>query len=356
MLAMVEEAASDAPEEPTIPSLDPSVAKASVSENGSQSISAAAQPLTVGPGLYLFRVRSGAPTTSAGRTDIPLPAVNLTVVPDGSPGNVEFMSAPNGSGTWLRNPSDMVVARVADGVATLLLTSLRNPGGPLLSIEVERLGKQEIPAEPDAAITEASVAGLSTPIDEPLSSPGLRAELCLHIQRRGDRVFTTPAWAGFRGERIWIESFSINPLEIISVDQIEYKGLTATGYETPWLSKGTLCGTRGKSMPLLGFAVRLKPQSGGQLFDCEYTGAFLSGAVVGPCRNGAPCVSAQSDDPLEAMQLRIIERFEEVCPLPGQPSVEPTSHLRRRSGRSGKSVRSTPPSTVQMDAPAVART
>jgi GT2 family glycosyltransferase len=358
MLALVQEGepGSDGPEAPTIPPPDPSVAKDPVSEIGDQSLSAAAQPLTVGPGLYLFRVRSGTPTTSAGRTDIPLPAVNLTVVPDGSPGNVEFMSAPSGSGTWLRNPSDMVVARVADGVATLLLTSLRNPDGPLLSIEVERLDKRETRAEPDAVTTEASEEGASTPTDEPLSPPGLRAELCLHIQRRGDRVFTTPAWAGFRGERIWIESFSINPLEMISTDQIEYKGLTATGYETPWLSKGTLCGTRGKSMPLLGFAVRLKPQSDGQLFDCEYTGAFLSGAVVGPCRNGAPCVSAQSDDPLEAMQLRIIERLEEVCPLPGQPSVEPASQLRRRSGRSGKSLRSTPPSTVQRDAPVVART
>jgi GT2 family glycosyltransferase/glycosyltransferase involved in cell wall biosynthesis len=357
MLAMVDEGepGSDGAEAPTILSPDPSVARDPVSEIGNQSLSAAVQPLTVGPGLYLFRVRSVTPTTSAGRTDIPLPAVNLTVVPDGSPGNVEFMSAPSGSGTWLRNPSDMVVARVADGVTTLLLTSLRNPDGPPLSIEVERLGKQETPAGPDAVISEASEGGSSAPTEEPLSPPGLRAELCLHIQRRGDRVFTTPAWAGFRGERIWIESFSINPLEMISTDQIEYKGLTATGYETPWLSKGTLCGTRGKSMPLLGFAIRVKPRSGGQLFDCEYTGAFLSGAVVGPCRNGAPCVSAQSDDPLEAMQLRILERLEEVCPLPGQPSVEPTSYLRRRSGRSGKSVRSTPPSTPQRDAPAVAQ-
>jgi len=112
---------------------------------------------------------------------------------------------------------------------------------------------------PPTAVVQTEDTNPSTPTGELPSPPGLRAELSMHIQRRGDRLFITPAWAGFRGERIWIESFSINPLELIGADQIEYKGLSGTGYETPWLSKGAPCGTRGKSMPLLGFAVRLKP-------------------------------------------------------------------------------------------------
>jgi len=357
MLAMVEEGepGGDSREAIKAASPEPSAPpKDQVAEVTNQTVSAAAQPITVGPGLYLFRVRSATPTASAGRTDLILPAVNLTVLPDSSAGNVEFMSAPGGNGGWLRHPTDLVVARVAERAATLLLISLRAPDGPLLSIEVERLDKHETPAMPGAIVAAADDARSSTPTSELPSPPGLRAELSLHIQRRGDRLFTTPAWAGFRGERVWIESFSISQLEFIGADQIEYKGLTATGYETPWLSKGVACGTCGKSMPLLGFAIRLKPQSGSRPFDCEYTGAFLSGTIIGPCRNGAPCVSTQSDDPLEAIQLRIVERHEAVRPQPEQPSTDKRPHPRRHSGRNGKSARSVPASVERKEAPAPA--
>jgi GT2 family glycosyltransferase/glycosyltransferase involved in cell wall biosynthesis len=333
--------------EPSVPSLDPAV------EIRNQPLSAAAQPLTIAPGLYLFRVRQSTPAMSTLRTDGVLPAVNLTVLPDGATGNVEFMSAPGGSGSWLRRPTDMVVARIAERAATLLLTSLRTTDGPHLSIAVERLDKHETPAVAGEAVAEAGETSSPTPTGELPSPPGLQAELSVHIQRRGDRSFTTPAWAGCRGEKIWIESFAINPLEAIAADQIEYKGLTASGYETPWLSKGMPCGSRGKSMPLLGFAIRLKPQSPSQVYHCEYSGAFLSGAIVGPCYNGAPCVSAQPDDPLEAIQLRILEHLEATPPLE-LPSIEKKLQPRRRSRSNGKSVRPVRISTERKEAPTLA--
>jgi GT2 family glycosyltransferase/glycosyltransferase involved in cell wall biosynthesis len=356
MLAMAQEATmrGDAPEATTAPLFPRSTPlEDQPPEISTQALSAAAHPITIGPGLYLFRVRSGSPTASARTADIALPAVNLTVVPGGSTGKVEFMTAPGGNGSWLCQPSDMVVARVTERAATVLLTSLRAPGGPLLSIEVERLDKHESPPLPPEAAAEAGDTNPSPPTGELPSPPGLRAELCVHVQRRGDHLFTTPAWAGFRGERIWIESFSINPFELISADQIEYKGLTATGYETPWLSKGAPCGTRGRSMPLLGFAVRLKPLSGGQLYDCEYSGAFLSGLVVGPCRNGAPCVSTQSDDPLEAIQLRIVERLDAVRAPPVQRSIDKRPRPRRGAGRSGKSGPLAAVAAEREEAPAI---
>jgi GT2 family glycosyltransferase len=357
MLEMAEDdnIRGDAPEAITPPSSEQSAPFDDRSaEPSSQALSAEAHPITLEPGLYLFRIRSGAPTAPPGTAGIALPAVNLTVVPNGSTGNVEFMSAPGGKGSWLCRPSDMIVARVAEQAATLLLTSLRVPGGPLLSIEVERLGKHEIPAAPRAAAASAGNTNRSPQTSELPSPPGLRAELSVHIQRRGDRLFTTPEWAGCRGERIWIESFWINPLDSIGAEQIEYKGLVATGYETPWLSKGAPCGTRGKSMPLLGFAVRLKAPSGSQLYDCEYSGAFVSGAVVGPCRNGAPCVSTQADDPLEAIQLRIVERRDAVGPPRVQQSADQKPHPRQRVGRNGKSSHVTPASTKSGEAPAIA--
>jgi hypothetical protein len=75
--------------------------------------------------------------------------------------------------------------------------------------------------------------------------------------------------------------------------------------ETDWLPGGSLCGTRGENTPLVGFAVRPKAIAGGARLDCEYSGYFQSGALVGPCRNGAPCLSETANDPLEGIQLRI---------------------------------------------------
>ena len=108
-------------------------------------------------------------------------------------------------------------------------------------------------------------------------------------------------------------------------------------------------------MPLLGFAVRLKPPSDSQLYDCEYSGAFVSGAVVGPCRNGAPCVSTQADDPLEAIQRRIVERRDAVGPPPVQQSAVQKPRPRQRVGRNGKSSHVAPDSTKRSEAQAIAR-
>ena len=224
MLAIAEDdkIRGDAPDALTAPSSERSTPLENQSaEPNSQTLSAEAHPITVGPGLYLFRVRSSTPTAPPRTAGLALPAVNLTVVANGFTGNVEFMSAPGGKGSWLCQPSDIIVARVAEQAATLLLTSLRVPDGPLLSIEVERLDRCEIPVASPAAVVPAGDTNRSPPASELPSPPGLRAELPVHIQRRGDRLFTTPEWAGCRGERTWIESFWINPLESIGAEQIE---------------------------------------------------------------------------------------------------------------------------------------
>ena len=113
------------------------------------------------------------------------------------------------------------------------------------------------------------------------------------------------AWAGRVGRGVWIEAFSILPLETLQPSDIEYKGLTANGFETPWLSNNQVCGTRGMGISLVGFAVRLKSSPGSVLYQCEYFGQFQSGIMVGPCRNGAPCRSTDEGDSLECIQVRI---------------------------------------------------
>ncbi len=129
----------------------------------------------------------------------------------------------------------------------------------------------------------------------------------LHIEREGDRRFVAEGWVGNRGRRLRIEAFSIRPLEALASGDIEYKAFGPNGRETPWVTDAKLCGTRGRGMPLTGFAVRLAPHLRDR-FDVVYEGSFFASGVAGPCRNGEPCMGKLFDDPLEAMHLRLIER------------------------------------------------
>jgi hypothetical protein len=65
---------------------------------------------------------------------------------------------------------------------------------------------------------------------------------------------------------------------------------------------------QGISVPLVGFAMRLKPGPATAAFDCEYFGYYRSGVTVGPLRNGSPCRSMVANDPLEGIQIRIVKR------------------------------------------------
>ena len=130
------------------------------------------------------------------------------------------------------------------------------------------------------------------------------------MRNRGDVPFPDGAWAGVLGEGLWIESFSVVPLEKLNPGDLEYKGLTATGVESPWVSGGAPCGTKGKGVALVGFAVRVKPQADGTRYECSYSAAFLSGARIGPMTDGDPCVSDHQHDPLEAISVTIFAKSE----------------------------------------------
>src|SRR5262249_4597579 len=139
-------------------------------------------------------------------------------------------------------------------------------------------------------------------------------EILLHIERAGDRLFPGRGWVGALGRKLRIEAFSIRPLEAIAPDDIEFKGFLPRGGETQWVQGGLLCGTRGRRLPLTGFAVRLAPRPASR-FDVVYQGSFFSEGIAAPQRNGQPCRPASdADDPLEAMNIRILEKEAEKTP------------------------------------------
>ena len=283
---------------------------------------AVARLIALEEGFYAFTLAGGAIWAGAA-PGFALPAVHISTPPDQADA-IEITDIYGQPAAWLGERHATVFVKSPAGGAVALVTAYpaRDPAHPPVNLEIRRLdaagfaeplpGQEQSDARPEGlrAIRQPPLATLvlADPVAIPANPEEVRVEIIAHVRGRGDVRFVEAPWAGRLGSGLWIESFSIQPRHRLATAAIEYKGLTAAGVETEWLGSGSPCGTRGMNTPLIGFAVRQKAVAGDALFDCEYTGYFQSGATVGPCRNGAPCISAAANDPLEGIQLRIVER------------------------------------------------
>jgi hydrophobic W protein len=241
----------------------------------------------VEPGLHSLTIAAsrGAAHEIAGMI---LPAVFVTT-PHSAMGDAVELIGARGGGTWIDAAGGAVILRAPAG-GQVLLTHYHPPGGTAMPLAIE------------LRPVDATTAALTAP-----GGPPLRAEIVLHIEREGDRQFTAGGWAGRLGSRLRVEALAVRPLEAISRGEVEYKVYGTGGRETPWVSDGRLCGTRGQGLPLTGFAIRLAPhlRSG---FDVIYRGAFFASGLAPAARNGEACFATLRDDPLEAVEIRIVER------------------------------------------------
>lgn len=316
-----------------------------------EGLSASVQVLPLPPGLYLFSVKAAAPTPPSTAGQLSLPAMHVGLGPGVRSDQVEFISHPSTHGAWLFAARDLLVVKISGTGATLILTSVRAPGGEVLSIKVESL---------DARAEETSVAPPVPNRDDrgEVQTPSrsvfhagdaelpLRVQIGAHLRTRGDMTFADVPWAGRVAPGLWIESFSVRPLERFGAEDIEYKGLTGSGFETPWVSDDKACGTKGMATPLVGFAIRLKAAAAAAAYDCEYSGYFQSGTTVGPLRNGAPCRSSVANDSLEGIQLRLVKRAGVSLPVAEKRGVSapakgstPTGHRKAKAAASLKASR-----------------
>ncbi len=275
------------------------------------------------PGFYAFSLaaETGWREPVAG---LALPAIEVCAPPQQG-GAIEITDSFGRTGSWLGGRRNMLFVKSPAGGGTVLVTGYlaRDPDSMPLELEIRRVGapgraaiataSESRGSEPSAGATAPPLAHLmqltmGAPASAQRSPQPVGLEIVAHIRGRGDVRFVDTPWIGRLGPGSWIEALTIVPRHRLAAAAIEYKGLTASGAETPWLGSGSPCGTRGRGIPLIGFAVRQKAAASGALFDCEYTGYFRSGATAGPARNGAPCRSAIDNDPLEGMQLRITPR------------------------------------------------
>jgi len=267
---------------------------------GAGEIGAQARLAVLEEGIYSLSVGTIA-TEEATEAGIRFPLVQVSAAPSDDYDLVEIVAGSGAQPDWCDASGGVVVVKSPPGGGVVLLTTY-GPAGVNIAIDVEitRLGRVFVPPPVPVVVAAAPVVAAS-------DGREIRKEMVLHIEREGDRVFAAPGWAGTRGLRRRVEAFGIRPLEGLAPGDIEYRAIGPNGRETPWVTDAKLCGTRGRGLPLTGFAIRLASHLRDR-FDVVYEGAFFESGIAGPNRNGEPCVSAVFDDPLEAINLRVIAR------------------------------------------------
>jgi hypothetical protein len=289
--------------------------------SGDPVLTSHVRPLILPEGLYLFYVKSVAVRRSSTADNVIVPAFHVSLAPGVATDQAELIPGPRTRGTWLYEAGSTLIARVSSASATLLLTSLQDGDGPALDVKMERLDSRTEADAPTGIQSESQSLDVSKSRQTPdkvrrlgeskplvTSMQEVTFQLVAHLRNHGDKIFETGVWAGRIEKGAWIESFTVTLLDRLAKHDIEYKSLTGNGIETPWIQGGESCGTRGLGIPLVGFALRLKSSVNSARYDCEYSGYFQSGTTIGPLKNGAPCRSTKAADPLEGMQVRIVQR------------------------------------------------
>jgi hypothetical protein len=280
--------------------------EAAASEAPSLAVTAV-RMVPVDEGLYALRIGEidGSPGEVGGML-VPAAHVAAPFAEDGN--GVEIVAGFPRRGPWVGKSGGTMILRSPAAGKYVVVTLYGVPGQAAaeLPLDLRRLDGPAVESERAGTAVAAAggprAAGLTGLRDLP-------TEIMLHIERTGDRLFPGRGWVGALGRRMRIEGFSIKPLEQLAPGDIELKGYLPNGGETPWVPGDALCGTRGRGLPLIGFAVRIAPQHA-ERFDVFYQGSFFNSGISEQHRNGSPCRAA-SDDPLEAISVRVVERVPE---------------------------------------------
>ena len=265
------------------------------SEGGHWSLGGLARIVRLDEGLHAIRL--GTSQTAGGMVGgLALPSTCVAAGPPGDGEPVQIFPSTGSAPGWLGAAGGAVVAQAPrrGGVVILTTYGIDDPA-QLPRIEIERLDAAAAAGPSDSSPT-AEVAGTELPI-----------EIILHIERQGDRQLPGHGWVGNRGQRLRIEAFGIRPLKTLTPAHLRYMAFGPGGRQTPWVTDARLCGTRGRGLPLTGFAISLAPEVADR-FDVVYEGSFFDSGAVGAKQNGEACLPPIANDPLEAMRIRLIQR------------------------------------------------
>jgi len=258
--------------------------------------SAMAKLVALEQGLYALEIDESL-SLQGEVSGLQVPSVQVSAPRGDRDRGAEIFGISGHGDTWFDRAGGTVIVQSPPGGAYVLVTAYGLPA-QVVSVPDIRVRRIDRPRLNGAAARSAD------PAEEPEE---VRSEIVLHMERLGDRRFPAEGWVGNRGKRLRIEAFSIRPVDTLLARDIEFKALGPKGRQTPWVTDAKLCGTRGQGLPLTGFAIRLAPHAA-ERFDVVYQGAFFESGVAGPSRNGELCTPPIGDDPLEAINVRLIRR------------------------------------------------
>lgn len=261
-------------------------------------ISASTRIFRLDSGLYAFSVKERVGVLSE-PLNMALPATHISTLPSNDGSEAEIIGSSGDSRCWLGVEGGTVIIKAPLTGGHVLITTYERDGQQANSPEVAVRRIDAVAPELD----ERANAALKPPMRN------IAIEALLHLEGTGDCRVPAEGWIGNRGRKLRLEAFSLRPLERFAPSEIEYKAFGPNGRETPWVSGGKLCGTRGRGMPLTGFAVRLAAHRSDR-FGIEYQGAFFESGDSVAIRDGSPCMARLADDPLAAMNLCLFERVD----------------------------------------------
>lgn len=267
------------------------------------------------PGLYAIEIVPGGPSPAEGE-DPGSAAVWLAQASSGA-GIIDVLSVEASGDQWLVGPGKVAAVRSPPGGGMLIATSFGSPDRPPTAPriiarpleQVEALGMADARLAPPVAAATPPIIEGTGPATIEAAGPAtrdIRIEVMVHLEGTGDRVFPGSAWAGRPGDQRRVEGFCIRPMQELQPDEIEYKALHPGGVETPWVRGPQFCGTRGRSMPITGLAIRIAPHVQDQ-FSVVYQAAFFRSGVSEPRRNGAPCLPRIAGDAVAAINIRVMQ-------------------------------------------------
>jgi tetratricopeptide (TPR) repeat protein len=135
------------------------------------------------------------------------------------------------------------------------------------------------------------------------AAAGPIVEILAHVQDTGDRRYSANGWVGVPGSGRYIEGVSVEPGPEIPHAELGCQVVYADGTGSAVAIGGQFAGTRGKSLPIVGFRLSLSGRSA-MHYAGSYRAAFIDGFVGDQVSLGDLCVSP-SGAPLEALRISL---------------------------------------------------
>ena len=264
---------------------------------GEAALTATAQLMLFKPGVYAvaLHVAQSSPTDIG----VPLPSVRLDPLPPAAGAEGRAFVSMAAEGGWLSRASDKVFILVAGGTARVILTIYKaGPDATAPEIRINNVTQDALAPAPPPPPRPPAPAAKPTP-----AAPG---EVALRVAAHSTAGRVMEAlhggWAGEAGSTL--EGFLIDAAGELE-SGFDYQAIIGVDWDTPWSRAGSFCGSRGLSLALLGFRVRLGPACAAT-HQCTYWGRFKDGGTAGPFSSGEACVLDGSE--LEAIRVVILRR------------------------------------------------